>query len=123
MVGFAVACAFLALTLRQTRPEMAAMVAIAGGACIFVEAAQQLEGFAGAFQKLSEAAGLKSGELERLMKITGIAVLSESGGQICRDAGENGLASKVEMLGRMTALVLAAPLALELCEEVLSFVG
>ena len=122
LVGFGIAAALLALTLRQSRPEMAALVAMAAGICIFMEAAEQMGALAEMFRRLSEAAEMENGSLRLLLKITGISILCESGAQLCRDAGENGIAAKVEMGGRIAVLALSAPLALALCEMVLSFV-
>ena len=122
LVGFAVASALLALTLRQTRPEMAALVALAAGACVFLEAAEQVGSLAQTLRTLADSANLEEGTFGLLLKITGIAALCEAGAQLCRDAGEAGIAAKVEMGGRITVLVLSVPLALALCQAVLDFV-
>jgi stage III sporulation protein AD len=48
--------------------------------------------------------------LSALLKIIGIAYIAEFGTQVCRDAGENALAFKVELAGKVMILILAVPI-------------
>jgi len=59
-----------------------------------------------------------------LIKTLGIALICETTSQICRDAGENSLADKVEFAGKVEIMFLCMPLIkgiLEIAEEVLKF--
>ena len=49
-----------------------------------------------------------------LLKALGIAVLTQCAADICRDAGENGIAGGVELAGKAEILLLCLPLAGEI---------
>lgn len=52
-----------------------------------------------------------------LLKALGVALAVEISADVCKDAGEAGLASKLEMIGRAELLLLALPLISELIEK------
>ena len=52
-----------------------------------------------------------------LLKALGVALAVEISADVCKDAGEGGLASKLEMIGRAELLLLALPLIGELIER------
>lgn len=48
-----------------------------------------------------------------ILKITGISYLCQIGAELCRDSGENALASRVESAGKIAVTVIALPVAKE----------
>ncbi len=52
-----------------------------------------------------------------LLKALGVALAVEISADVCKDAGEGGLASKLEMIGRAELLLLSLPLISELIER------
>ena len=58
-----------------------------------------------------------------LFGAVGIALLSHTTAELCRDCGEGGIASFVELAGKMEILLLCLPLAREIIEEVEGLVG
>ena len=46
-----------------------------------------------------------------ILKITGIAYISQIGTDLCRDAGETALASRIETAGKLGITVIMIPLA------------
>ena len=51
--------------------------------------------------------------LEPIIKITGIAYITNLSSQICVDAGETALASRVELAGKIAICMLTIPIARE----------
>ncbi|HIQ61990.1 MAG TPA: stage III sporulation protein AD [Candidatus Avichristensenella intestinipullorum] len=118
LVGFGIASALLALTLRQTRPELALAVSLAAGLCLFAAVVGRLGEIVSAMRSLAERAELSDAALPLLLRILGIASLCELGAQMCRDIGEGGIAAKVEMGGKVMVLSLSLPVATALIELV-----
>ena len=57
-----------------------------------------------------------------MMKSLGIALVSSSSADICRDCGENAIASKVELIGKCAIMLVTLPLVkiiLELAKEMM----
>ena len=59
---------------------------------------------------MAKRAGIGEMYLIILLKIIGISYLVEFGAQVCRDAGEGAIASKVELAGKVMILVMAVPI-------------
>jgi stage III sporulation protein AD len=57
--------------------------------------------------------------LPALLKIIGIAYIVEFGAEICRDAGENAIASKIELAGKVLIAIMAIPIITSLLELVI----
>lgn len=51
-----------------------------------------------------------------MLKVTGIAYIAEFGVQACKDAGENAIASKVELGAKILILSLCVPVVMNLLE-------
>jgi stage III sporulation protein AD len=62
------------------------------------------------FRDLTHKAQVDELYLVTLLKILGIAYIAEFGAQICRDAGEGTIASKIELAGKILILLLALPI-------------
>lgn len=54
-----------------------------------------------------------------LIKITGIAILTEFAVSICKDSGENAIASKVDMGGKVIMISMSVPILASLLETIL----
>lgn len=119
LVGFGVVSALLALTLRQSRPEMALVLSLVAGLVLFSAAVGKLGDVIDAMAGLAERAELSDSIFSLLLRIIGVASLCELGAQFCRDAGEGGIAAKIEMGGKLMVLVMAMPVAMALVELVL----
>lgn len=58
-----------------------------------------------------------------LLKIVGVAFLGEWGVQLCRDAGENAIAVKLEMGVKIVLLVLCIPVIAQLLNLITSLLN
>lgn len=119
LVGFGVASAFLSLTLRKTRPEMALVVSLAAGICLLLTIVGKMEEIVSLMNSLAQRAEISTSMLPLLLRIIGVAALCELGAQLCRDADEGGLAVKIEMGGKIMVLTMAMPIAISLVDLVL----
>lgn len=64
-------------------------------------------------KNLTEISGI-SGYAEFLLKALGIAVLTQCCAELCRESGESGAASGVELAGKVEILLLSLPLINEI---------
>ena len=62
---------------------------------------------------------LNSEFLGILIKITGIAILSEFTTSICKDAGEGAIATKVDLGGKIIIMSMSIPIISSLLETIL----
>ncbi len=122
IAGLGVAAALLAMVVRGSRPEIASLIAMAAGALVFFLAISRLQAVVAVMEQLVAKAGLAQDYLKVLLKVVGVAYISEFASQTCRDAGEDSLAAKVEMGGKVLVLAMASPIIVALVELVLEVV-
>ena len=73
-----------------------------------------------AMDKLSQYIKIDSQYLVILLKPIGIAYLCEFAAGISKEAGYSAIASQIEMVGKLTMLVVSLPVLLQVLETVLS---
>ena len=118
IVGFALVVTVFAVLLREGRPEMALLLALGFGILVFILVLGKMGTIINLFRDLTRSARVDELYLTTLLKILGIAYIAEFGAQICRDAGEGTIASKVEMAGKVLILLLALPIFAAVLEVV-----
>jgi len=120
LAGFSTAAALVALTLRRLRPEAGVALALAAGAMLAVLMLPALSGVVSALSSLARIGGVKDATMNTLLKITGMSLLADFAAQTCRDAGEEGLALRTELAGRVMILLLALPTMQTLLTQILA---
>ena len=63
-----------------------------------------------------------SGTAILVLKVIGIAYLTQFGAQLCADAGEGTVAAKIELAGKILMMTAAAPVLIGLLELVMGLV-
>ena len=104
-------------------PVLGVMVVLATGAIIFLKVLPQLAEVIRIFAQLADYAALNQGYLFTVFKVLGIAYVSEFAAQICRDAGQNALASKIEMAAKIGVMALAVPIMMSVLESIIQILN
>lgn len=104
--------------LRQQRPEFAAPATVVVGIAILLVVVQRLGGMLAVFSEAASSAGVLQDFTGLVLKITGIAYISDFTAQVCRDANESAIAAKVELAGKIIILSLALPLVTSILQTI-----
>jgi len=115
--------AVLAVILKRDNPSAALMVSIAASVMIFVVIMPELTVVISLLRLLSANIELGAGHVATVLKIIGIAYAAEFGAQICADAGEGAIASKIELGGKVLIMAVSAPIIISLVETVFTLVA
>lgn len=111
-IAAAAAAAMLcAVVLRRGAPEFSLLAALAGGGCIFMLCLGPMQTALVSARQLAGLARLEQALLEPVVKTVALSVLTKVTSELCRGAGEPGLAAFVETAGAILALSVAMPLA------------
>ncbi len=110
VIGIALVAAAVAVVLRSQKPEISMQIAILAGTIIFILMMTKLSAVIELIGTFAQKAGVEAGFLGTIIKITGIAYITEFASGICRDSGESALASKVEFAGKIVIVTLAVPI-------------
>ncbi len=87
---------------------------------LFFAAAARLSAAADALRVLGEKTGVGDSAVALLLKLTAMAYITELSAQMCRDAGEEGLAVKAALCGKMLLMAQTLPLILEIGDMTLA---
>ena len=110
IAGGAVSAALCAVVLRKNGPEFAVLIMLAVGIWVLSMAAGALEQVVTSLARLARIAQLDTTLVEPVVKVVGLAVITRVAGEMCRAAGEGGIAAFVEVAGTFLALAAALPL-------------
>jgi len=119
VVGIALVATVLVVVLREREPALAIQLNVVAGIILLWLVMSQVGPVIDLFERLASRAQLNLHYVNTLLRIIGIAYLSEFGAQICRDADASGLAAKVEMAGKITILLLSIPIVVAVVELML----
>ncbi len=110
LTAVGVTAVVLSAVLRKNTPELALLLALAAGLWMLALTAEGLGAVAALIQELADQAGLPEALLEPVMKTVALSILTKLTVEICRSAGEGGVAAFVETAGAVLALTVALPL-------------
>ena len=110
IAGIALTAAALAVMLRQYRTEYALIIGIAAGVLIFTMILSNVQPAFNEIDKLLYKAKVDTQYGTILIKSLGVCFVAQLASDACRDAGESAIASKVELAGKFTVLLIALPL-------------
>ena len=110
IVGIGLVAAVISIILKPQKPEIAMQIAIAAGILIFIMMLDKLSAVMQLINTFASKAGVESGFLKTIIKIVGIAYVTEFGASLCKDSGESVLASKIEFGGKIILLTMSVPI-------------
>ncbi len=116
IVGLGIVSAVIIIVLKAQKPEIAVQISIITGIVIFLLVASKLSAVLDMLQSFSDKAHIDPAYFTTVIKIIGIAYIAEFGSEVCKDAGEVSIASKIELAGKVIIVVLAVPIITSLLE-------
>ena len=107
---------FLALKLKSVQPEYALLTGIAACVVLFGFSVTKLEVIFSGIDTIRQYLSVNSAYI-------GIAYVSEFSANLCKDAGYGGIASQIEMFGKLSILVMSLPILTTLLTTIQEFMG
>lgn len=120
LLGCGLLTLVLWLVLQQYQSSFSIFVVIAFGALTMLYAAEGVQSLLQTLLTISVQAGVNTAYLTAMLKMIGIAWLTECLCQICRDAGSGALAVKLEFAAKIAILLLIVPVLGELLRSVIA---
>lgn len=123
IAGLALVSAVIAVMLRRYNQEYAVVISITAGVIILVQILANIVPAVRQINSLLTAAQMPTEYGIILFKTLGICFLAQFAADSCRDAGESALASKVELAGKISIVILALPLFEKIASTALALIG
>jgi stage III sporulation protein AD len=119
IVGLGLLVTVLVLVIKEQKPMFAFLLAAFTGILIFTFLIGKISAVIGVLESLAVKSGVNTVFLKTILKIIGIAYIAEFGAQIVRDAGQESIASKIELSGKVLIMVMAIPIITVIIETVI----
>ena len=119
IIGIALVALIIIVLLKQYKPEYTIFISLLAGALIILLVMDKLTGIINLLQSLTNKTSINSTFLSLLIKITGIAFLSEFAVSICKDSGEAAIANKIEIGAKIIIISMSIPIITSLLEIIL----
>ncbi len=110
-----IACVF-SVILKKCAPEFVPLVTVCAGIMLLLATLSVLTPFFSFVQQISQKFSLNE-QTKLLLKLFGISLLMQWCCDVCRDLGEQSLATQLELLGKAEILILLLPTL----QEILAF--
>ena len=120
IIGIGLIALIIIILLKQYKPEFAIYISLLTGVLILLFVTDELSGIISLLQSFANKVSINSTFLVLLIKITGIAFLSEFAVSICKDAEEAAIASKIEIGTKIIIISMSIPIISSLLEIILS---
>ncbi|MBS8264852.1 stage III sporulation protein AD [Mesobacillus boroniphilus] len=122
ITGVALIATFLALIVKEQKPNFAFLLIVFTGSAIFLFLVDQIYQIISMIQKLAVNAKVNLVYVETILKIIGIAYIAEFAAQITKDAGQGAIASKIELGGKILILAMAIPILTVMIETIIRLI-
>ena len=105
-----VVAALCAVVVRQKTPEIAVVLVAAACVLLLWNTLPLLETIRDVMEELADLADISPTVLRPMLQTVGLALVTKLAASLCRDAGEGGVASFVEVAGAAAAVLVSLPL-------------
>ena len=119
IIGIGLIALVIVVILKQYRPEYTIYISIIAGVLILFFAMEKLSGIINLLQSISDKTYINKQFLGILLKITGIAIITEFAVSVCTDAGEKAIASKIEIGSKVIIIAMSIPIVSSLLELII----
>lgn len=122
IIGIGLVSLIIILILRQYKPEFVIYVSLIAGIAILAISLGQISGVINLLNSIANKANINTQFISLLLKITGIAFLTEFAVSISNDCGETAIANKIDLGGKVLIIVISMPIISALLETILKII-
>ncbi|MBU5590757.1 stage III sporulation protein AD [Clostridium sp. MSJ-4] len=119
IASFAFIALFLFILFKDKREDISIFITLITSIIIIFFLLNKINLIIQFLQSIALKANIDAVYLSTVIKILGIAYVASFCAEICKDAGANSIASKVELSGKILILFLAIPILMAVLEAIL----
>ncbi|MBP3415520.1 MAG: hypothetical protein J6L81_10035 [Clostridia bacterium] len=120
--AIAVIACVLILTIKKWQPDIAFVISVVTGAIITIYIIMSFVPYISALSDMLNISGVGT-YFGVLIKVIGICAVAGIASDVCRDAGQTSIASRVDIAGRLCIIAVSMPLFIELFEQAAEIIG
>ena len=109
VIGIGFITLIITIILKEYRKEYYIYALLIGGALIIIYSLGTIKSIISFINDLSNNKNYNNEFITLLLKLTGISILIEYAVSICKDAGENAIANKIDFGGKIIVISMSIP--------------
>lgn len=110
---------FLSMTVRAYKAELGVLTALTTAFLLLLYTVPELNDIVNGIRSLSENALIDSVYVKAVVKIIGIAYITQFAAELAKDANESLLSKKLELVGKISIIALMMPIISGLLSAIL----
>ena len=114
IVGIGMITCIAALIVKPVRADFAMVISLVGGIVILAMVLSTLTNAISLINSIAQRTGVNGELLSLVFKIIGVGYLTEFSASICQDCGNNGLAEKMLLGGKVVLLAMSLPIVMDI---------
>lgn len=122
VVLFGIIATMLYLIVKDVARPFAFFIIFVASLVILFAVIHEINAIIQLIYRLGQKASVHHMYIDTVLKIIGIAYITELGANVTKDAGLSSVASKIELAGKVFILLLAIPIVTSVVELILQFV-
>ena len=123
VIGIALFSAVAGLFVKQYKPELAIIFSLGAGAVILIVLIVFVGKIADELRNIFDQANINTSVFAAFFKAMGICYLAKFATDVCKDFGQNSLAGKIELAGKICVALVTLPLVREILKVALELIG
>lgn len=108
----------LGLQLKNIKSEYGTIIVLVASICIFFFGITKVSRIIEAVNLVKSGLGISGSYIQMLLKIVGISYICEFSSDICKDSGYSALSNQIHIFGKLSILVISAPVFLKLFDVI-----
>ena len=120
--AFGIVSACIIGVVRVLRPELATIAAAVAGVVVLTYVISAVAPFVSFIKGITEECGVQ-GYFVIMLKSLAISFCCKASSEICRDCGENSLASRIELAGKASIVLISLPIVQQLLDIAKDMMG
>lgn len=123
IAAFGLVAAMLSVIIRQHRNDYSMLIGLCAGVMLLGIGVHLIGEIMDSLDLLISSTGIDGSYFEILFKALGITYLVSLASEICQDAGEGAIASKLELAGKAVIMYISLPIFMTVFKMISDLIG
>ena len=110
IIGIGLCGAVTALMLKEYRPVFSVCIGVITVIVIFSRLVNEISYVFDVIHMIASRLSINTAHITTIIRISGITYLTCFGSELCRDAGQNAIAQKIDLAGKITIVATSIPI-------------
>ena len=119
IIGIALSAVIIIVIIKQYKPEFAVYISLVASILILFLVFDKLSNIVTLLNNFTSKMNTSSEFIKIIIKITGIAFLTEFAVSICKDSGESAIGTKIDLGGKIIIVSMSIPIISSMLDTIL----